>query len=29
MATTTQKKTSEQDAENAKDNKGQPACQEK
>lgn len=29
MATTTQKKTSEQDAGNAKDKKGQPACQEK
>lgn len=29
MATTTQKETSKQDAENAKDKKGQPACQEK
>lgn len=29
MATTTQNETSEQDAENAKDKKGQPACQEK
>lgn len=29
MATTTQKETSEQDAGNAKDKKGQHACQEK
>jgi hypothetical protein len=29
MATATQKETSEQDAGNAKDKKGQPACQEK
>lgn len=29
MATATQKKTSEQDAENAKDKRRQPACQEK
>lgn len=29
MATTTQKETSEQDAGNAKDKKGQPACQKK
>ena len=29
MATTTQKETSKQDAGNAKDKKGQPACQEK
>mgnify|MGYP000230901813 CR=1 FL=1 len=29
MATTTQKETSEQDAGNAKDKKGQTACQEK
>lgn len=29
MATATQKETSEQDAENAKDKKGQSACQEK
>lgn len=29
MATTTQKETSEQDAGNAKDKKGQPVCQEK
>lgn len=29
MATTTQNETSEQDAENTKDKKGQPACQEK
>lgn len=29
MTTTTQKETSEQDAGNAKDKKGQPACQEK
>lgn len=29
MATATQKETSKQDAENAKDNKGQTACQEK
>lgn len=28
MATATQKETSEQDAGNAKDKKGQPACQE-
>lgn len=29
MATATQKETSEQDAGNAKDKKGQTACQEK
>lgn len=29
MATTTQNETSEQDAGNTKDKKGQPACQEK
>lgn len=29
MATTTQKKTSKQDAENTKDKRRQPACQEK
>lgn len=29
MATATQKETSEQDAGNAKDNKGQTACQKK
>ena len=28
MATTTQKETSKQDAENAKDKRRQPACQE-
>lgn len=29
MATATQKETSEQDAQNAKDKRRQPACQEK
>ena len=29
MATATQKETSEQDAENVKDKRRQPACQEK